>query len=479
MTQGLIGLEVYDGLHGGSGTTKVVAVKANGDKPVFRIVLKNGVRVEATADHLVYVLNERRVAGAWRRVDELAPGMRLKLSTRTTVTEQSKARDEDEAALAGWLQGDGFVGQYKEGTNRSLTIEFMTIDKNEFNFVLDRVHRVFEGLHYHVRLVETKSPVLDVRRIRLYGEALRPFVEKYDLLRGDADLSVPAAIRMAGRQAQSAYLLSLFQADGTVRLRARASRSGRTADVVLTTISPRLALDVQALLLNLGVYARIQRGVETRENRRTPYFVSIGYADARARFRDLIGFVSEDKRQKLEMACSDRFPSKRLPALRDEAIVRIEAAGKQPVYDIQTESGRYLCNNVVVHNCFIQSIEDDLVNDGGIMDLWTREARLFKYGSGTGTNFSKLRGEAESLSGGGKSSGLMSFLKIGDRAAGAIKSGGTTRRAAKMVCLDLDHPDVEEFIDWKVIEEQKVAAMVTGSKICAQLLNEVLKACHV
>ncbi len=132
-----------------------------------------------------------------------------------------------------------------------------------------------------------------------------------------------------------------------------------------------------------------------------------------------------------------------------------------------------------VHACFIQSISDDLVNEGGIMDLWVREARLFKYGSGTGTNFSRLRADSEPLSGGGRSSGLMSFLKIGDRAAGAIKSGGTTRRAAKMVCLDLDHPDIEEFIDWKVIEEQKVAAMVTGSTICARHLNNVLKACHL
>ncbi len=114
------------------------------------------------------------------------------------------------------------------------------------------------------------------------------------------------------------------------------------------------------------------------------------------------------------------------------------------------------------HACFIQSIDDDLVNPGGIMDLWVREARLFKYGSGTGTNFSKIRGENEPLSGGGKSSGLMSWLKIGDRAAGAIKSGGTTRRAAKMVCLDLDHPDAETFINWKVREELKVAAMVAG-----------------
>lgn len=127
------------------------------------------------------------------------------------------------------------------------------------------------------------------------------------------------------------------------------------------------------------------------------------------------------------------------------------------------------------HACFIQSINDDLVNEGGIMDLWSREARLFKYGSGTGTNFSNIRGEGEPLSGGGQSSGLMSFLKIGDRAAGAIKSGGTTRRAAKMVCLDLDHPDVVDFIQWKVVEERKVASLVTGSKICKKHLENIFK----
>jgi len=129
------------------------------------------------------------------------------------------------------------------------------------------------------------------------------------------------------------------------------------------------------------------------------------------------------------------------------------------------------------HACFIQSVEDDLVNEGGIMDLWVREARLFKYGSGTGSNFSYLRGEGEKLSGGGRSSGLMSFLKIGDRAAGAIKSGGTTRRAAKMVVVDIDHPDIEAYINWKVKEEQKVAALVTGSKIVAKHLKAIMKAC--
>ena len=130
------------------------------------------------------------------------------------------------------------------------------------------------------------------------------------------------------------------------------------------------------------------------------------------------------------------------------------------------------------HACFIQSVSDDLVNEGGIMDLWVREARLFKYGSGTGSNFSRIRGEGESLSGGGKSSGLMSFLRIGDRAAGAIKSGGTTRRAAKMVTVDVDHPDIEDYVDWKVVEEQKVAALVAGSKLAQRHMGEVMAACQ-
>ena len=131
------------------------------------------------------------------------------------------------------------------------------------------------------------------------------------------------------------------------------------------------------------------------------------------------------------------------------------------------------------HACFIQSVKDDLVNEGGIMDLWVREARLFKYGSGTGTNFSKLRGSTEGLSGGGRSSGMMSFLRIGDRAAGAIKSGGTTRRAAKMVTVDVDHPDIEEYINWKVVEEQKVAALVAGSKLTGKNLKSVMDACNL
>ncbi|MSP47890.1 MAG: vitamin B12-dependent ribonucleotide reductase [Alphaproteobacteria bacterium] len=152
-------------------------------------------------------------------------------------------------------------------------------------------------------------------------------------------------------------------------------------------------------------------------------------------------------------------------------------------YYVDFQSGRLVQSESAYehpqpHACFIQSVSDDLVNEGGIMDLWVREARLFKYGSGTGSNFSKLRGDGEKLSGGGRSSGLMSFLKIGDRAAGAIKSGGTTRRAAKMVTVDIDHPDIETYIKWKMVEEQKVAALVSGSRLAAKHLNEVMAACR-
>ncbi|MGH7369053.1 MAG: adenosylcobalamin-dependent ribonucleoside-diphosphate reductase, partial [Candidatus Rokuibacteriota bacterium] len=471
VTKNQLGLEVYDGRDEGAGTTRVVAVKENGERAVFRIELKNGVAVEATGDHLVYALANG--VGAWRRMDEVEPGSALRLSTRTEVRRVSQEPEVDEAALVGWLQADGFVGQDGLGGDHSLAVEFTTIDKDELDFIVERVHRVFDGVHYHVRSLETRTPGLDMHRIRLYGERLRPFVDKYGLLRSSADHAVPAAILRSGREAQAAYLRALFQAQGTVRLR---SYWARLADITLSTTSAALGHGVLALLLNLGVYARVGRGSETRESRRAPYVVSITHAEPRARFRELIGFVSDDKRQKLETACSDQFAGKRLAALRDETVVRVECVGVQPVFDIQTESGQYLSNNVIVHNCFIQSVSDDLVNDGGIMDLWTREARIFKYGSGSGTNFSSLRGENEPLSGGGKSSGLMSFLRIGDRAAAAIKSGGTTRRAAKMVILNLDHPDILNFIRWKVVEEQKVAALVTGSRMTKRRLQAVLGA---
>ena len=303
----LVGLRVYDGTANGMGTTRVVAVKANGEKPVWRIVVKNGQAIEATPDHLVQVRAQRRANAEWKRVDELKPGDRLLHSTVTRVTDISSDQVTDEAALAGWLQGDGFVGQYDHGTNRSLTMEFITINDDEFQHIMERVERVFPRHHVKVRAVESKDQALDIRRIRLYGEELRPFVEKYALMRGNEELKVPVAIERAGAEAQRAYLQSLFQADGTVRLR---QRSTRTSDVVLTTVSQPLAAGVQTLLANHGVYSRISRGSDKRENRRTPYQVSIGYATARNRYAELIGFVSAEKRPSSILPARPSSPAK-------------------------------------------------------------------------------------------------------------------------------------------------------------------------
>ena len=464
----MVGLPVYDK----SGVTRVVAVKYNGVKPVYRVRLANGNSIEATADHLVLATTGHKTRKQWVEVGQLRPGMRLIQRTDTAILSESEEHLAAEAALAGWLQADGFVGQYDHGTNRSLTVEAMTVNAGEREYVSALVDQVFPGAHSHERTTPSQDERLDVRRLRLYGENLRPFVERYGLLDRRLEMQVPRAVLNGGHAVVAAYLRAVFQADGCVRIRPERQSS----DIVFGTISPKLAVGVSQVLHNLGIYNRIQLCDDSREDRQDYYHVVIAWKSEKEKFAEWVGFVSPDKQQKLVSALA--MPGKSIAKLRGEVIEGIEYVGDSDVYDIETESHNFLTNNVVVHNCFIQAINDDLVNDGGIMDLWVREARIFKYGSGTGSNFSALRGEGEPLSGGGKSSGLMSFLKIGDRAAGAIKSGGTTRRAAKMVVLDLDHPDIEEFVNWKVTEEQKVADLVTGSRLMNKHLNAVLRAVH-
>ena len=468
--QKMIGLEVFDR----DGVTKVVAASSNGEKPVLRIELANGNAVEATPDHLIWAAPaDAQLSNATRgyqfvEAGTLKPGMRLLQRTDTEIRPQGRddGREVSEAILAGWLQGDGFVGQYRHGTN---TVEFMTCSEEEYEFLLPHVNRIFEGIPRDVRVVQTQSEDLLLRRIRLHGEPLRSFVESYGLMDRGLEMRVPAAVRGGGQQVAVAYLKAIFRADG---LAIKHMKETGSWDMVLGSISRELLGDVQQLLANLGVYSRLKPCHDAREE----WQLSIGGPSLdRWALPSLIeSLVLRDKSGALKSFSRE----KPVPGVRHETILRIEYLGTQPVFDIQTESGNYLSGNVVVHNCFIQSVNDDLVNEGGIMDLWTREARLFKYGSGTGTNFSRLRGEAEPLSGGGRSSGLMSFLRIGDRAAGSIKSGGTTRRAAKMVCLDIDHPDIQEFINWKMIEEQKVAALVTGTRLNNRHLNAIMRACH-
>ncbi|HXG76620.1 MAG TPA: LAGLIDADG family homing endonuclease [Gaiellaceae bacterium] len=465
-----IGREVYDA----NGSTRIVAVQANGLKEVFRVTLRNGSFIEATGDHVVKAARARRTPAVWLRVDELRPGMRMhlyphraKVAERVPVAAGAGRLEEDpfvvsddsgrlaaaEAALAGWLQADGFVGQYEEGTNRSLTMEFRVANDDEYDWVVSNLDLVFPDVHRHVRDVDTRDPSLTCRRIRLYGEELRDFVDRWQLLLRGTAMRVPERLWTASHDEITAYLRSVFQADGDVTVRRdNGTESGRVAFAV---IGERWAEEIQILLNVVGIYSRRTRKVETRENRHDLHEIAISIGSERARFAELIGFVGQDKQQRLLESLTLRDP-KTCPDLREEEIVSIESLGVQDVYDIQTESGEYLTNNIAVHNCFILSIEDSMES---ILDWIRREGIIFRGGSGSGVNLSRLRSSKEQLSKGGYASGPVSFMRGADASAGTIKSGGKTRRAAKMVILDVDHPDVEEFIWCKAREERKARVL--------------------
>jgi ribonucleoside-diphosphate reductase alpha chain len=467
-----IGREVYDA----NGVTRIVAVQANGQKPVYRVKLRNGGFVEATSDHVVKAVRERRTTPEWLRVDQLEVGMRMHLHPHrakvaepafvlATTAASAEYMDElpttteeqivstAEAALAGWLQADGFVGQYESGTNRSLTIEFQVANEDEYGWVSHNLAIALPDVHRHTREVVRDDSSVSCRRIRLYGEGLREFVERWELLARGTDIRVPNRLWTASHDEIAAYMRSVFQADGYVSVRRESgNESGRIGFAV---IGERWTEDIQLLLNVLGIYSRRTHKTEKREDRHDLHEVAISIGSERARFAELVGFVGTEKQHKLLDSLSLRG-LKRCPDLREEEIVAIEPVGVQEVYDIQTESGEYLSNNVAVHNCFILSIEDSMES---ILDWIRREGVIFRGGSGSGVNLSHLRSSKEQLSKGGYASGPVSFMRGADASAGTIKSGGKTRRAAKMVVLDVDHPDVEEFIWCKAKEERKARVL--------------------
>ncbi len=464
-----IGREVYDA----DGVTRVVAVKANGRKPVSRVRLRNGNFIEATSDHLVKAVHERRTEPEWFRVDELKPGMRLHLHPhRARVAERVlvaagglpsseldgvESIDEQtrtvraEAALAGWLQADGFVGQYTGSTNSSLMIEFQVASDDEYEWVMENLDAALPDVHRKVREADTKET--RVRRIRLYGEVLRKFVNEWELLPRGTEMRVPSRLWTATHEEIAAYLRSVFQADGYVTInRENGYENGRIGFAV---IGERWTEDLQLLLNSIGIYSRRTHKREKRADRHDLHELAISIGSERARFAELVGFVGADKQQRLLESLSLRNP-KVCPDLREEEIVAIDHLGEDDVYDIQTESGEYLSNNIAVHNCFILSVQDTMES---ILDWNTKEGMIFRGGSGSGINLSSIRSSQEHLSKGGLASGPVSFMRGADAWAGTIKSGGKTRRAAKMVVLDVDHPDVEDFIWCKAREEEKAAAL--------------------
>ncbi|MDQ5815250.1 MAG: vitamin B12-dependent ribonucleotide reductase [Actinomycetota bacterium] len=438
-----IGMKVYDA----DGITRIVAVKANGTKDVLRVHTKAGHALDVTADHLVWKKTDDR-SGRFVRAGDLQPGDALAWHRRGSFGEaELDVREVREAALAGWLQSDGFVGQYV-GTNRSLTIEAMTVNDAELAWVKNALDAVFPDVHRHERTVETQGAHLDCRRTRLYGTALQSFVEKWDLRTRGVAMKVPEHLFTAPLAVVAAYLRSLFQAEGSISLRERSAR------IAMDMISEDIIRGAQRLLLRFGIFARVGFKPDPRADRKGCWSLSVQSLGDRRLFAMEIGFIDPVKSEKLER--SFEIEGHRSLDVKTLEIKRIEPLGPMEVFDIQTESGEYLSENLRVHNCFILSVEDEM---NSILNWYVEEGTIFKHGSGAGINLSAIRSSKERLKSGGTASGPVSFMRGADASAGTIKSGGATRRAAKMVILNVDHPDIKDFIWCKALEERKARAL--------------------
>jgi len=438
-----IGTKVYDA----HGVTRIIATKANGVKPVLRLHTKAGYTLDVTSDHLVW-RSSAHDTGRFVPAGSLKPGDKLEWQRRDSHGEDEISRyDVAEAALAGWLQSDGFVGQY-EGTNRSLTIEAMTVTDAELAWVTESLNLLFPGVHRHERQVSTQDERLDCRRTRLYGDVLRDFVDRWNLQVRGTEMTVPRQLFTAPLPVVAAYLRSVFQAEGFVSAR----RSSTVVEVDM--ISQQLIRGMQQLLLRFGIYSRVGFKPDARPDRHGCWTLRVQSGGDRRIFADAIGFIDPVKAAKLERSFD--LPGLAAREAKRLEIDRIEDLGLMEVYDIQTESGEYLSGNLRVHNCFILAVDDTM---DSILEWYREEGLIFKGGSGAGVNLSRIRSSKELLSSGGTASGPVSFMRGADASAGTIKSGGATRRAAKMVVLDVDHPDVAEFIATKAREEEKIRVL--------------------
>ena len=446
--QDAVGAKVFDA----HGLTRVVAVKANGRKPVLRIHTKAGYSSTSPPTTSCGGRAATSPVGSCRPASSAratsSSGTAPSLTARARSPEQAVA----EAALAGWLQADGFVGQY-EGTNRSLTIEAMTVTRRREG-VGPRRHRhgASRTCTATSGAVATVEPSLDCRRTAARTERRSPdFVQRWDLMTRGVDMRVPEHLFTAPLPVVAAYLRSLFQAEGYVSVRPpsaldrpghglRSSSCGASSPCCFASGSSpgsRFAADAPC------------------RPARAAWVLNIRTAGDRRRFADEIGFVDPVKAAKLEPSLE--LPGAGGPAARSVLeIDRIEVLGEMDVYDIQTESGEYLSGNLRVHNCFILAVEDTMRS---ILNWYVEEGIIFKGGSGSGINLSNIRSSYEHLKGGGTASGPVSFMRGADASAGTIKSGGKTRRAAKMVILNADHPDVEDFIWCKAVEERKARVL--------------------
>lgn len=439
-----IGTKIIDA----KGISEIIATKYNGLKEVIRIHTRAGYKLDVTSDHLVW-----KAVGSENNDGKFIPAGDLSINDALTlVRHEPKANFESspiliaEAALAGWLQSDGFVGQYPNSKNPSLIIEAMTINDDEHKYVLDAIKLALPDQHYWIRDQETKDQTIDCKRIRMSGKSLENFVEKWNLRPRRLEMHVPECLFTAPLDMVSAYIRSIFQAEGFVVRCTEKNRRG--VGIQVSMISKELIYDIQKLLLRFGIYSRVNRNKEKRKNRQDTYSICIKTGPDRRLFAKYIGFVSKEKNEKLESIINiDGINDNKYKRLQ---INFLESLGSKPVYDIQTTSGEYISEGLRVHNCFLLDVEDNMES---ILEWITTEGLIFRGGSGSGINISKLRAKDEPIGNRGTSSGPLSFMAAADGVAGAIKSGGAVRRAAKMVIMDVDHPDIIEFIECKKTAE--------------------------
>ncbi|WP_219417244.1 vitamin B12-dependent ribonucleotide reductase [Pseudonocardia nigra] len=435
-----VGTKLFDA----HGLTSIVATKANGVREVLRLHTKSGHTLDVTPDHLVWK-SSGTGTGRWVEAGTLQAGDQLEWHRTHSYGESViEVAQIAEAALAGWLQSDGSIWRNRTTTH----IEAMTVTAAELDWVTTHLDAVFPGVHRHERSVETQDKSLDCRRVRLCGKVVDAFVDRWGLRTRGAEMTVPAHLFTAPLPVVACYLRSLFQAEGYV------SRRERSTLLAMDMISEQLMRGVQALLGRFGIFARVARKADPRPDRHDIWTVRIQNAGDRRTFADEIGFIDPVKEAKLE--ASFDLPGRPARDVKRLQIARIEELGAQEVYDIQTESGEFLADGLRVHNCFILAVDDTMES---ILNWYREEGLIFKGGSGAGLNLSRIRSSKELLSSGGTASGPVSFMRGADASAGTIKSGGATRRAAKMVVLDVDHPDIEEFVLTKAKEEAKVRVL--------------------
>jgi ribonucleoside-diphosphate reductase alpha chain len=437
-------------VHDAGGVTSIVATKANGVKEVLRVHTRSGHQLDVTGDHLVW-RTEGSGTGRFVPAAELRPGDKLHWHRRDSFGDgEIDLVEVAEAALVGWLQSDGVVGQ-AEGTDRALSIEAITVNRDEHTWVSEALDRVFPTVRRHERTQATQVKGLECRRTRLSGDAVVPFVDKWGLRSRGADMEVPERFFTAPLPVVAAYLRSIFQTDGYVRA------DGASGVVAFEMVSEKLIRGVQQLLSRFGVFSHVSFKEDPRFTRKGCWHLAIDDVGDQVLFEAEIGFVDARKTDRLSMAI-DRQGLVTRDTKRLE-ITSIEPLGPMEVYDIQTESGEYLSGSLRVHNCFILAVEDHM---SSILNWYVEEGTIFKGGSGSGINLSRIRSSKEALAGGGTASGPVSFMRGADASAGTIKSGGKTRRAAKMVILNVDHPDVRDFIWCKAVEERKARVLRDG-----------------